>query len=90
MNYYAPFQSYAQNANTPWCQSPANATTAIRPVTDMTQLSMDLGPDTTLEMAQWHCRWASEHLIIDPDYEPEQQQDDRTCVPKHWYEEVER
>jgi hypothetical protein len=55
----------------------------------MTQISMDLGPDTTLEMAQWHCRWAIEHLLlIDPDSEPEQ--DDRTCVPKYWTEEVER
>ena len=55
----------------------------------MTQLNMDLGPDTTLELAQWHCRWAIEHLLLlDPDSEPEQ--DDRTCVPKHWYEEVER
>ena len=56
----------------------------------MTQLNMDLGPDTTLELAQWHCRWASEHLIIDPDSEPEPEQDDRTCVPKYWAEEVER
>ena len=54
----------------------------------MTQISMDLGPDTTLEMAQWHCRWASEHLLlIDPAYEPEQEQDDRTYVPQHWAEE---
>ena len=56
----------------------------------MTQLNMDLGPDTTLELAQWHCRWASEHLITDPDYEPEPQQDDRTYIPQHWAEEVER
>ena len=57
----------------------------------MTQISMDLGADTTLELAQWHCRWAIEHLLlIDPDYEPEPEQDDRPCVPKHWTEEVER
>ena len=57
----------------------------------MTQISMDLGPDTTLELAQWHCRWAIEHLLlIDPDYEPEPEQDDRTYVPQHWTEEVER